>query len=109
MPRPTTGKARRERRHLAQEPLAEEAGLKGLRLHDLRHPAGTFAARTGATTKELMTRLGHASANAALIYQHASAERDKSIADGLTAMYRDTESGTPSAAKNRQVKGRPKA
>jgi integrase len=90
-------------------PATEEAGLKGLRFHDLRHTAGTLAARTGATTKELMTRLGHASANAALIYQHASAERDKSIADGLTAMYRDAKSGSPSAAKNRRVKGRPKA
>ena len=56
-----------------------------------------------------MTRLGHASANAALIYQHASAERDKSIVDGLTAMYRDAQSGSPSAAKNRRVKGRLKA
>jgi integrase len=90
-------------------PATKEAGLTGLRFHDLRHTAGTLAARTGATTKELMNRLGHASANAALIYQHASAERDKSIADGLTVMYRDAQSGSPSAAKNRRVKGRPEA
>jgi Phage integrase family len=90
-------------------PATDAAGLKGLRFHDLRHTAGTLAARTGATTKELMNRLGHASANAALIYQHASAERHKSIAEGLTAMYRNAQSGPPSAAKNRRVKGRPKA
>lgn len=90
-------------------PATKEAGLDGLRFHDLRHTAGTLAARTGATTKELMTRLGHASANAALIYQHASAERDKSIADGLTVMYRDAQSESPSPAKNRRVQGRPKA
>lgn len=72
-------------------PATEDAGLEGLRFHDLRHTAGTLAARTGATTKELMARLGHASANAALIYQHASAERDRSIAQGLTAMYHDAE------------------
>ena len=66
-----------------------EASLQGLRFHDLRHTAGTLAARTGATTKELMARLGHASANAALIYQHASAERDRSIAEGLADMMRE--------------------
>lgn len=36
-------------------------GLEGVRLHDLRHVAGTMAAATGASTKELMHRLGHAS------------------------------------------------
>ena len=90
-------------------PATEDAGLRGLRFHDLRHTAGTLAARTGATTKELMVRLGHASANAALVYQHASAERDKSIADGLTDMYRDAQTGTPPTARNSRVKGRPKA
>lgn len=30
-----------------------------------------------------MTRMGHASAWAALIYQHATAERDRAIADAL--------------------------
>jgi hypothetical protein len=37
----------------------------------------------GVTTKELMGRLGHASPRAALIYQHATAERDRQIADYL--------------------------
>jgi integrase len=72
-------------------PATREAGARGLRFHDLRHTAGTLAARTGATTKELMARLGHSSANAALIYQHASADRDRSIADGLSAMVRQAE------------------
>ena len=70
-------------------PAVREGGLDGLRFHDLRHTAGTLAARTGATTKELMARLGHASANAALVYQHASADRDRAIAEGLGAMMRD--------------------
>jgi Phage integrase family len=58
----------------------------GLRFHDLRHTAGTLAARTGATAKELMARLGHSSSRAAMIYQHAAAERDRLIAEGLDAM-----------------------
>jgi len=44
------------------------------------------AAGTGASTKELMARMGHASARAALIYQHASEERDVVIAERLSAM-----------------------
>jgi len=67
-------------------PATRTAGLEGLRFHDLRHTAGTLAARTGATTKELMARLGHASPRAAMIYQHASSDRDRLIADRLAAM-----------------------
>ncbi len=51
--------------------------------HDLRHVAGTLNAAAGATTKEAMARLGHASPVAALRYQHAVAERDREIAAGV--------------------------
>jgi integrase len=54
-----------------------------LHLHDLRHAGLTWAAATGATTKELMRRAGHKSPRAALIYQHATEDRDKLIADAL--------------------------
>lgn len=57
-----------------------------LHLHDLRHTGGTLAAQTGATLKELMTRLGHSTPRAALIYQHTTSERDKKIADALNLM-----------------------
>ncbi|MEY2472956.1 MAG: hypothetical protein QOK28_2285 [Actinomycetota bacterium] len=70
-------------------PATKTVGLTGLRFHDLRHTAGTLAARTGATTKELMARLGHASPRAAMIYQHATADRDEHIAAGLAAMTRE--------------------
>lgn len=57
---------------------------EGLRLYDLRHHAATLTARMpGVTTKELMARIGHSSFRAALIYQHASEERDKAIATFL--------------------------
>ncbi len=48
--------------------------------HDLRHVAGTLNATAGATIKEAMARLGHASPVAALRYQHAVASRDAEIA-----------------------------
>lgn len=67
-------------------PATRSVGLAGLRFHDLRHTAGTLAARTGATTKELMARLGHSSPNAAMIYQHAADDRDRLIAERLAAM-----------------------
>ncbi|MFE8986611.1 tyrosine-type recombinase/integrase [Streptomyces collinus] len=61
-----------------------DAGIKGLHFHDLRHTGDTLAASTGASTRELMTRMGHSTARAALIYQHASAARDRLIADALS-------------------------
>jgi integrase len=70
-------------------PATEQAGLYGLRFHDLRETAGTLAARPGATTRELMSRLGHASPQAAMVYQHAAAERDRLPADRLAAMAAD--------------------
>jgi len=68
------------------QPATRRAGLDGLRFHDLRHVAGTLAARTGATTNEIMARLGHASPAAAMVYQHATEDRDRLIADRLAEM-----------------------
>ncbi|WP_308369220.1 MULTISPECIES: site-specific integrase [unclassified Streptomyces] len=63
-----------------------EVGIKGLHFHDLRHTGNTLAASTGASTRELMARMGHRTARAALIYQHASADRDRLITDALSAL-----------------------
>ena len=38
-----------------------------------------IAASSGASTRELMHRRGHASMRAALIYQHATGKRDRQI------------------------------
>ena len=62
-----------------------------LHLHDLRHTGLTLAAATGATTAELMHRAGHASASAALRYQHATQERDRVLADALEGLVRPVE------------------
>lgn len=63
-----------------------QLGLELLHFHDLRHLAGTLAASTGASTKELMHRLGHAAPQAALRYQHATRERDALIALALDSL-----------------------
>ena len=39
----------------------DAVGLGGVTFHDLRHAAGTMPAQTGATGRELMGMLGHAS------------------------------------------------
>lgn len=45
----------------------------------------------GITTKELMARLGHTSWRAALRYQHATAERDRKVANFLDEQIANVE------------------
>ena len=60
------------------------AGMPGFRFHDLRHTGQTLAAATGATVKDLMRRLGHASPVASYRYLHAVDGRDAEIAAALS-------------------------
>jgi integrase len=57
-----------------------------LHFHDLRHSGLTLAAVTGATIKELMQRAGHADERAAMRYQHVAKDRDRVLADALSAL-----------------------
>ena len=72
-----------------------KAGAPGLHFHDLRHTGGTLAAASGATIKELMARLGHSSTRAAMIYQHATGDRDQVIAKALGGLARQAQANTP--------------
>ena len=83
---------RRATLYTAWQRAIEAVGLTGLRFHDLRHTGNTLAAATGASTKELMSRMGHSSSRAALIYQHATQDRDKVIADSLSSMIMEHQS-----------------
>ena len=56
------------------------------RFHDLRGTGATLAAQAGASLRELMARARSRLARAALIYQHATAERDQSIAAALDVL-----------------------
>ncbi len=72
------------RRAVKWAETVRKAGLPvGFHFHDLRHTGNNLAAAAGASTRELMHRMGHASMRAALIYQHATSERDREIADGM--------------------------
>ncbi|MEV6109883.1 tyrosine-type recombinase/integrase [Streptomyces sp. NPDC051940] len=66
-----------------------EAGIRGLRFHDLRHTSNTLAAAAGASTRELMARMGHSTMRAALIYQHAASERERLIRDALNKLIEE--------------------
>lgn len=60
---------------------AEKVGLPaGFHFHDLRHTANQLAAEAGATTCELMRRMGHSTVRAAMRYQHSTDRRDREIA-----------------------------
>ncbi|WP_460356375.1 site-specific integrase [Mycobacterium sp. ZZG] len=61
-------------------------GKPDMRVHDLRHVGATLAAQAGATTKELMKRIGHTTPAMAMRYQIAAAERDAVIADALSKL-----------------------
>ena len=61
-------------------------GKPDMRVHDLRHVGATLAAQAGATTKELMSRLGHTTPAMAMRYQIAAQERDVKIAEAMSAL-----------------------
>jgi integrase len=97
----------RLRRHNFRKVWLEAVGNSKIKktdvhFHDLRHTGNDLAAKAGATTKELMARMGHASVRAALIYQHASRERDHEIAE---QMNRNVEKIRKPKKQNKQQKG----
>jgi integrase len=61
-------------------------GREGVRVHDLRHFAGTMTALTGATLAETMARLGHSTPKAAMLYQQVASGRAEEIAAGLSRL-----------------------
>ena len=62
---------------------AQAAEIPGTHLHDLRHTGNNLTAQAGANLRELMERMGHSSTRAALIYLHATTERQHTLADTL--------------------------
>jgi integrase len=64
-------------------------GVPGLHFHDLRHTGNTLAAKTGASLRDLMARMGHDSQAAAMIYQHATSAADRAIAAAFDKAVRE--------------------
>lgn len=96
-PDPVTGSFYAEGRFRGPFFAARDAiGHPELHFHDLRHFGGVMAAVAGATTKEVMDRLGHTTSAAAMRYQHVAAGRADALADRLSALAAVPES--PEAA-----------
>lgn len=96
----------------AWQPALAATDLAGTHFHDLRHSGNQFTADAGANPRELMARMGHDSARAALIYLHSSPERQRDLAvkvgESAKAVLRKTaakpkRSGTRVARNQRNV------
>ncbi len=69
------------------ERLAREAGLRRIRLHDLRHTAATLALQAGIPVKVVSDWLGHASVSITSdIYQHVTPSMAEEAGAKLTAL-----------------------
>ena len=62
---------------------ARAVGMEGLHFHDLRHTGNQFAARSGASLRDLMARMGHDRERAAMIYQHEARGADRRITEAI--------------------------
>jgi integrase len=69
------------------QPAVKAVGREGIRIHDMRHFAGTQAARVGNLV-ETMSRLGHSTVTASLGYQAVVSGRDAAVAEALSALAR---------------------
>lgn len=72
-------------------------GRPGLHFHDLRHTGNMLAAASKVSARDLMARMGHDSMAAAIIYQHASTEADKAIADHMDTVLSENDDGAAGA------------
>ena len=72
--------------HRVRNARARTTLAEGFTYHHLRHTGLTYAAVAGATVKELMSRAGHSTPGMALKYQHASNQRDMSLAEAMSKM-----------------------
>jgi integrase len=69
----------------ALQPALAAVGREGMRIHDLRHFAGTQTAQVGSLV-ETMGRLGHSTVTASLRYQHQVSGADVKIAEALSGL-----------------------
>jgi len=69
---------------------ARRAGVKQIRLHDLRHTWATLALQAGIHPKVVSERLGHATTGITLdIYSHVQPELDASAASTVAQLFAD--------------------
>lgn len=62
------------------------AGRPDATPHTLRHTGASLATSAGATTADVMARLGHTTPSMAMVYQHSMAGADAKVADNLSRL-----------------------
>jgi hypothetical protein len=85
--RPRRG-ARSNFRRRVWLPALTKTGLPEIHFHDLRHTGNILTATAGASLRELMARMGHASTRAALVYLHDTDDRQRAIATVISDLAR---------------------
>ena len=74
--------------------LCAKAGLKGIRLHDLRHYVATRLLTNGVDVRTVAGRLGHRDASTTLnVYSHFIEQADRGAADLLGAVFESALAG----------------
>jgi len=68
-------------RHRVWLPALQLLGLLGLHFQDLRQTGRQYASDAGASLREMMARMGHDSARAAMTYQDSTTEHQRATAD----------------------------
>jgi integrase len=61
-------------------------GRDNVTIHDLRHFGATMTSRAGASAFDVKARLGHSTLKAAMEYQHSELERQREIAEAMSAL-----------------------
>jgi len=70
--------------------LCRKAGIKGVRMHDLRHYVATRLLSEGVDVRTVAGRLGHRNASTTLnVYSHFLPEADREAADLLGRIFDD--------------------
>jgi integrase len=70
--------------------ICEQAGITGIRLHDLRHYVATRLLAAGVDVRTVAGRLGHRNASTTLnVYSHFVPEADQDAADALGRIFED--------------------
>jgi integrase len=79
--------------------LCRRAGVKGVRLHDLRHYVATRLLAGGVDARTVAGRLGHRNAATTLnVYAHFLAEADRDAAEMLGRLLENARLSVPAAA-----------
>jgi integrase len=70
-------------------PALSAAALPEIHFHDLRHTGNNLTAAAGGSLRELMSRMGHTSTRAALVYLHDTDARQRVLAAAVGELARE--------------------